>query len=157
MEAHESVSLGSTETKPASRLWFWIAVAAGLAVVALITLGIVSTFVLPNIVKKLEFASRSKAIADVRAIDSALIEFALANGGKFPDSLALLVVPDVNGKSFLDSTKLPRDPWGREYQYAVPAPGHPRPRVYSLGRDGMPGGEGDDADVDVASDSASHR
>lgn len=39
------------------------------------------------------------------------------------------------------------DPWGRPYQYLVPGPaGHPY-EVISLGADGLPGGEGEDADV----------
>lgn len=50
-------------------------------------------------------------------------------------------------------TKLPRDPWGRLYQYNQP--GRRRPyEVLSFGADGQEGGEGVDADLssDVAND-----
>jgi general secretion pathway protein G len=43
---------------------------------------------------------------------------------------------------------VPDDPWGRAYLYE--APGRENPETYdlsSLGRDGRPGGEGEDADV----------
>jgi general secretion pathway protein G len=41
---------------------------------------------------------------------------------------------------------LPVDPWGREYGYELASPG--RPRIFSLGADGQPGGAGDDEDLD---------
>jgi general secretion pathway protein G len=43
---------------------------------------------------------------------------------------------------------VPKDPWGNEYLYEAPAPGQPQPKVMSYGKDGQPGGEGDDADMD---------
>ena len=44
--------------------------------------------------------------------------------------------------------ELPTDPWERPYVYEPPAkPGGP-PCVRSYGRDGLPGGDDDDADYD---------
>jgi general secretion pathway protein G len=40
--------------------------------------------------------------------------------------------------------QLPRDPWGTLYGYELRATG---PMVWSLGADGLPGGEGRDADL----------
>lgn len=45
------------------------------------------------------------------------------------------------------SKKLPNDPWGHPYEYAVPGPGGLPFAVRSLGADGAEGGEGNDADV----------
>jgi general secretion pathway protein G len=43
---------------------------------------------------------------------------------------------------------IPRDPWGRAYVYVSPGKENPTSYdVYSLGRDGVIGGEGDDADI----------
>jgi general secretion pathway protein G len=40
------------------------------------------------------------------------------------------------------------DPWGRPYVYVSPGQANPQSfDLYSLGRDGKPGGEGEDADV----------
>ncbi|HEU4700010.1 MAG TPA: type II secretion system major pseudopilin GspG [Gemmatimonadales bacterium] len=44
--------------------------------------------------------------------------------------------------------RVPMDPWGRPYVYTYPVPD--RPGTYdlrTLGRDGKPGGQGEDADV----------
>ena len=42
--------------------------------------------------------------------------------------------------------RVPEDPWGRAYQYS--APGRTGPfDIYSLGADGQPGGEADNADI----------
>lgn len=96
-------------------------------------------------------AQTAKAMADIRSITAALDHFALNNGGKFPDGLVVLVTPDANGQTYYGKESLPRDPWGREYRYDAPEPGHPRPRVYTYGKDGEPGGEGEDADIDGSS------
>jgi general secretion pathway protein G len=42
--------------------------------------------------------------------------------------------------------RLPKDPWGREYAYLSPGQ-RGEIDVYSLGLDGQPGGEGENADV----------
>jgi len=42
--------------------------------------------------------------------------------------------------------KLPNDPWGRPYQYANPGRNGAFD-VYSLGADGAPGGENENADI----------
>jgi general secretion pathway protein G len=57
----------------------------------------------------------------------------------------------VHGATYLRNAKLPVDPWDHAYVYEPPEPGNPEPRIYTLGRDGMVGGTGEDADVDNAS------
>ena len=42
---------------------------------------------------------------------------------------------------------MPKDPWGKEYQYLNPGRDGREIEVFSLGRDGQTGGEGPDADV----------
>ena len=43
---------------------------------------------------------------------------------------------------------IPHDPWGRPYLYVAPGKENPTSYdVYTLGRDGTIGGEGDDADI----------
>jgi general secretion pathway protein G len=41
---------------------------------------------------------------------------------------------------------VPKDPWGRDYSYRAPGE-HGEYDLYSLVRDGAPGGNGDDADL----------
>ena len=42
---------------------------------------------------------------------------------------------------------LPLDPWDRDYHYDPPTTPKGTPRVYSYGKDGKPGGTGEDADI----------
>lgn len=117
--------------------------------VVIVIIGLLATLVVPNVLKKLSDAFGGKVKADIVTISSALDEYAINNSGKYPDSLEALVTPDLNGNTYLRMTKVPVDPWKNEYQYEPPhPPGQPRPRVFTLGKDGQPGGEGDDADLD---------
>ena len=116
--------------------------------VVIVILGLLATLVVPNVLQKLAIAFGGKVKADIVQIDSALKEYAINNNGTFPDSLEMLVTPDANGNTYIEGKKVPRDPWKNEYQYEVPSPGQPLPRVFTLGKDGQPGGEGDNADVD---------
>ena len=43
---------------------------------------------------------------------------------------------------------VPEDPWGRPYLYVAPGKANPQSYdLYTLGRDGREGGEGEDADI----------
>ncbi len=117
--------------------------------VVIVIIGLLATLVVPNVLKRFSAATTGKARVDIMSIESALKEYAINNGGKFPDSLEVLVAPDVNGNTYLEGKSVPKDPWRNEYMYEPPSPpGQPQPRVYSLGKDGQPGGEGDDSDFD---------
>lgn len=116
--------------------------------VVIVIIGLLSALVVPNLIAKFGFAQGSAAKVDVQTIATALDEFAMRNGGQYPDSLEMLVTPDENGYTFLKARSLPKDPWGNEYQYEPPFSGEPRARVFSFGKDGAPGGSGDDKDID---------
>jgi len=94
--------------------------------------------------------STPKQKDDLMTLHNALLEHAMRTGS-FPASLEALITPDENGDSYLTWTALPLDPWGRAYLYDPPAPGHFDPHVYTLGRDGLPGGEGEDEDLSIRS------
>jgi hypothetical protein len=95
------------------------------------------------------FDSRQKALHDVIAIQSGLIEYAVANGCRFPDHLDQLVSQDLEGRVYVDGPRIPKDSWGREYRYEAPSGTRRTPRVICYGRDGRPGGTGDDEDIDT--------
>jgi len=116
--------------------------------VVIVILGLLATLVVPNVIQRLGKAFGGKAKADIMAIDSALKEYYIQNGGRWPESIEALVTPDENGYTFLDRRSVPLDPWKNEYMYEPPTSGEPRARVYSYGKDGQPGGDGDDFDID---------
>jgi general secretion pathway protein G len=79
-----------------------------------------------------------------RAVDAYIIQ----NGGMAPKTLGGLLVVDQTGQSPLPGAKtIPLDPWGHEYGYEPPTNDRDY-RVYTLGRDGKPGGNGEDMDID---------
>ncbi len=102
-------------------------------------------------------STRTRAKLDIKSISNALDAYALNNTGDYPDSLEVLVKPDVNGQRYFGKDKLPLDPWGHAYVYTKPGAGHPQPRVASLGADGKTGGTGEDADIDNKSEDGDDR
>src|SRR5262245_54393084 len=142
----EAVESESPRNKPA---WLvWVALAGGALLLGLLVLVLAAIFVVPNVLQKFAVASTSKAESDLVQLESALQEYSLVNGGKYPDTLQALVTPDMNGHTFLKGPRVPKDPWGNEYLYDPPEPGRPEARVYTYGKDGLAGGKGDDADLD---------
>ena len=115
--------------------------------VVIVILGLLATLVVPKVVSSLGRAFQGKVKADITVISNALSEYAVVNGTRYPESLEELIMPDENGFTFLNAKTIPLDPWGNEYQYDPPMPGQPEPRVYTLGKDGQVGGEGENADV----------
>jgi general secretion pathway protein G len=116
--------------------------------VVIVIIGLLATLVVPNVVAKLGKANRTKAKADIVALDKAVEDYVIDNNGRYPDSLEQLVQENEQGQSYLKQTSVPKDPWGQTYVYEPPTSGTHKFRVVSYGKDGVPGGEGDDADID---------
>ena len=116
--------------------------------VVIVIIGLLATLVIPNVVARLFTGQVGKAKADIIAIEQGLNQYAIQNGGRFPDNLDALVTPDENGNTYLDRDSVPKDPWGNEYIYEPPGPGQPKPVVKTYGADGVQGGEAKDRDFD---------
>jgi len=115
--------------------------------VVIVIIGLLMTIVVPNVMKRFRQAQGATAKSDMVGIMSALDDYAINNGGRYPDGLEELILEDENGERYLDQSEPPVDPWGHEYQYE-PEPGNRKYRLYTLGADGVQGGEGENADVD---------
>ncbi len=108
--------------------------------VVIVILGILASFVVPNIMDKPGQAKTTKAKSDVRTIESALNMYKLENHD-YPgtdEGLEALVGNEL--------PRLPTDPWDNAYFYLNPGQNGVID-IYSLGRDGAQGGEGEDADI----------
>jgi general secretion pathway protein G len=123
--------------------------------VVVVILGILASIIVPKIMKRPEEARRTKAIMDIKAIETALNLYRLDNGG-YPSTeqgLEALVTEPTTGvipknwkeEGYLD--KVPKDPWGNPYAYLSPGL-HKEFDLESYGADGVDGGEGKDADVE---------
>ena len=121
--------------------------------VVVIIIGLLAAIVAPQVIGRVDDAQIEKAKADIRSIDSALKFYRLDNFA-YPTTEqgidALVTKPNDpsvrNWKTggYLD--RVPKDPWGNPYQYLNPG-NNGEIDVYTLGRDGRPGGEGIDADI----------
>ena len=118
--------------------------------VVIVIIGLLATLVVPNVMRNLGKAYLTKAKADLSSIDQAIQEYAMDHSMRYPESLEELIEPDENGRAYLKSSELPKDPWNLEYLYDAPTDGD-NYRIYSLGKDGQPGGEGENADIDQIS------
>ncbi len=120
--------------------------------VVVIILGILAAIVAPNVIGRVGDAQVSAARQDLRGIESALKLYRLDNFG-YPTTeqgLRALVAkpadPNVRNWKGRYLEREPKDPWGNAYLYLNP--GNNRDiDIYTLGRDGRPGGEGEDADI----------
>jgi len=116
--------------------------------VVIVILGLLATLVAQNVIPMLFKANVTVVKNDISQICSAIDNYLINNGNKPPENLEVLVTPDENGHTYLKN--LPADPWKNDYQYEPPVGTKPY-RVICYGRDGAPGGEGEDADFDNVS------
>ncbi|NIS60470.1 MAG: type II secretion system major pseudopilin GspG [Proteobacteria bacterium] len=123
--------------------------------VVVVILGILASIIVPKIMKRPEEARRTKAIMDIKAVETALNLYRLDNG-VYPSTeqgLEALVTKPTTGviprnwkeEGYLD--KVPKDPWGNPFVYLSPGL-HKEFDLESYGADGVDGGEGKDADIE---------
>ena len=122
--------------------------------VVVVILGILAAVVVPRVMSRPDEARVIRAQQDIRALESALKLYRLDNF-TYPSTdqgiYALVERPvdlpsGANWKEGGYIDKLPRDPWGNEYQYLQPG-SNGEFDLYSHGADGTPDGEGVNADI----------
>ena len=123
-----------------------------MVVVAII--GILAALVVPKIISRPDEARVTAARQDLSSLKQTLKLYRLDNL-RYPTTeqglQALVSKPNTapippNWKSGGYVERLPKDPWGNPYQYLNPGV-HSEIDVFSFGADGVPGGEGNDADI----------
>ncbi len=95
--------------------------------VVVVILGILASFVVPNLLGNKEKADQQKAITDIVALENALDMYKLDNS-VYPTTdqgLEALVTKPGNPepRNYRDGgyiRRLPNDPWGNDYQYLSP-------------------------------------
>jgi len=119
--------------------------------VVVVILSILAAIIVPRIMDRPDKARIVKAQSDIRSLESALNLYRLDNHN-YPTTdqgLESLVQKPADAPSWKEGgyiDRLPKDPWGRPYQYLNPGQ-HGSIDIFSLGADGQPGGEGKDADI----------
>jgi general secretion pathway protein G len=121
--------------------------------VVIVIIGLLATVVFINVMPSQDKAMAVKAKSDIATLEQAMEMYRLDNF-RYPsggEGLNALVSPAPGSQSgqyrpggYVKS--IPSDPWGRPYQLSVPGRAGPFD-IYSLGADGAPGGEGENADI----------
>lgn len=122
--------------------------------VVVVILGILASVIVPKIMDNPDKARIVKAKSDVQAIKGALDLYKLDNFN-YPSTdqglQALVQKPAGSPEArnwkqggYLD--RLPKDPWGNEYQYLNPGV-NAEVDIFSYGADGRPSGEGVNGDI----------
>jgi len=120
--------------------------------VVLAILGLLMGLVGPQVLNRLGGAKTDTAALQIKDFEQSLELYKL-DVGRYPtpeEGLQALVqspsgVVGWNGP-YLKKSEVPLDPWKREYQYKYPGE-KGEVDIFSLGQDGSPGGDGEDADV----------
>ena len=122
--------------------------------VVVVILGILAAIVVPRVMSRPDEARVVRAQQDLRAVAAALDLYKLDNL-TYPsteqglDALVLKPTGLPTGARYKEDgyiESVPKDPWGGDYQFLYPGQ-HNTFDVYSNGADGIPGGEGFNADI----------
>lgn len=121
--------------------------------VVIVILGLLATVVVLNVLPQGDRARVEKAKSDIATIEAALDTYKLQNLN-YPatsEGLAALLTapPSADITRYQKGgyiKKLPKDPWGRDYLYAMPGT-HGDIDIWSYGADGKDGGEGVNSDI----------
>jgi general secretion pathway protein G len=120
--------------------------------VVMVILGLLAGYVAPKYFAQVGKSETKAARAQIEALEKSFDMYRL-DTGHYPSTeqgLQALVVrppnePKWNGPYLKKA--VPMDPWGRPYIYKFPSEHGIDYDIVSLGKDGRPGGEADNADV----------
>lgn len=122
--------------------------------VVLVIMGLLISVVAPTVLNRADEARVQKSYADFKSIETALKIYRLDNY-VYPTTeqgLEALVAAsslDPEPRNFKTGgylQEVPRDPWGSPYLYLSPGE-NGEIDIYSLGADGLSGGEGQNTDI----------
>lgn len=98
-----------------------------------------------NMFGALDDANVTQAKQEISTFKTGLISYKIAFKKLPSTSEGLNALVNNSKKNFLDTDKIPTDPWGNPYVYTLE--GGNEFKIVSYGADGAPGGSGLDADI----------
>jgi general secretion pathway protein G len=119
--------------------------------VVIVIIGLLAGYVAPRYFSQVGKSEIQVAKAQIESIEKALDQFRL-DVRRYPsveeglDALVAKPSAASNWSGPYLKKAVPADPWGRPYVYRVPGE-KAEFQLVSLGRDGKPGGSGEDADI----------
>jgi general secretion pathway protein G len=119
--------------------------------VVMVIIGLLAGYVGPKLFAQIGKSETKVTRAQIDALQKALDQYRI-DIGRYPSTeqgLAVLVQKPVDEPRWTGpylAKAVPNDPWGRPYVYSMPGQ-HGEYDLVSFGRDGLPGGDGDNADL----------
>lgn len=119
--------------------------------VVMVIIGLLAGYVGPKFFGQIGKSEVKAARAQIDALQKSLDQYRI-DLGHYPSTeqgLQALVVKPADEPRWAGpylSKAVPKDPWHNDYQYRAPGE-HGEYDLLSFGRDGRPGGEGEDADL----------
>ena len=119
--------------------------------VVIVIIGLLAGYVAPRYFGQVGKSEVQVARAQLDSLEKALDQYRLDNR-HYPsaeqglDALVNKPAGEAGWAGPYLKKALPKDPWGNPYVYRVPG-SRGEYDLYSLGRDGKPGGSGEDADI----------
>ncbi|MCE4537067.1 type II secretion system major pseudopilin GspG [Pelomonas sp. P7] len=119
--------------------------------VVMVIIGLLAGYVGPKFFGQIGKSEVKATKAQIDALQKSLDQYRL-DVGHYPSTeqgLSALVIKPADEAKWAGpylSKAVPQDPWGHDYQYRSPGE-HGEYDLLSFGRDGRPGGEGEDADL----------
>ncbi len=118
--------------------------------VVLVIISLLAALVGPRLFSKLGKGKQVAAAAQIKLLEQALDQYRLDVGAYPTTEQGLNALQTNPGIENWDGPYLkkgvPNDPWGRPFLYQCPG-SHGEYDLYSYGRDGSPGGEGEDKEI----------
>jgi general secretion pathway protein G len=120
--------------------------------VVIIILGLLAGLVGPRLFGRVGQSKTAAARAQIELFGAALDQYRLDVGSYPPSGTGLdALVKNPNAPNwtgpYLKKNLVPVDPWGKPYLYKCCPGDHGDYDIWTLGADGAPGGEGENADV----------
>jgi general secretion pathway protein G len=121
--------------------------------VVIVIIGLLAGYVAPRYFSQVGKSEIQVAKAQIESIEKALDQFRL-DVRRYPtpeeglDALVAKPASAANWSGPYLKKAVPADPWGRPYVYRTPGE-KSEFQLISLGRDGKPGGTGEDADLGI--------
>ena len=121
--------------------------------VVIVIIGLLAGYVAPRYFSQIGKSEVQVAKAQIDSLEKALDQYRLDNR-HYPSAelgLQALVAKPANEVAWAGpylKKAVPNDPWGRPYVYRVPGTSGEFD-LFTLGKDGKPGGSGEDADIGI--------
>lgn len=118
--------------------------------VVLAIIGLIAAIAAPQVFKSLGGAKSDSAKVQIEALSTGIDLYRLEVGKLPPDLDALVEKPSGEDRwngPYLRKATVPKDPWGNPFHYRVPGEEGRDYDLWSLGADGVEGGDGENRDI----------